>query len=1232
MLTLAKLHSESVAYYESTVDNGGGVESYYSEDGRQPARAWVVSVLADAEPVLERIYGVKSGQVVVGKDVSRWFYHGEAPGGERLGRAPGSRGLPGYDVTLCAPKSVSVLWGLSDDARVRAAVDTAHEKAVVTALRYVELHAGYTRRADPINPKRMIVEGLFGLSGVRYEHRTSRAGDPHVHSHVLVNNKQRSVDGKFRTIDGVSLYHEARAAGMVYQAQLRAELSASLGVEWGEVTNGCAEIVGLDDAEVLDGFSTRRREIDAWREAHGIGSDGERNPVVDAALSRVGQKKTRQTKDVDTPIEQLREQWVASPAGRKAKRFIDRVSVDSAHSQDAEMPTVAQVVDAVIAERSTFTRADLCEAAAALVPSGVAGEVLYDRLEDLVDEVMATGAAWSVTPEKDRDVDLRMREGSQRFTAEPVVEEVNRGIDLATAEVHRGVDASMIQPIEGRLSVDQARAMRTVVASEFLASVVVAPAGAGKTSSLKAARRAWEMAGKTVVGLAPTGKAADVMVGEAVAHESSTIARVLHHTDGMSAAEIAAHVGWGDDTVVVVDEAGMVGNHDAVRILEVASAAGARVVFVGDPHQYSPVKARSGLLGTLAYELPDAVELTEVFRQHDPVERRVSKWLRDGDQALVEQAARWYADQGRLHAGSITAMLGDAMAGWKADVGSGVDAVLVAGDRDTVDALNRAAQKHLVDTGVVNVRGRCVRLNAGGVNQHGGVGDVVLTRQNDYGLVTTTGVPVRNGQRWIIESIDRRGDVHLRRVGDDQSTVVVPAEYLSEHGQLGYATTGHAAQGMTVDVARVVADAGRVDRAGVYVPMTRGRTNNELYLVERDPMDVDTAHGTTRRGGSYRASVDDSRELLVAACYRQRTDVAPHQLWRDAYREWSLERMSTATLVQSDPFAGTRMAEVMQHRHHMRVERMQRWADTQDHPLVRDKDARPLWVLSNTQLMWGIRKPNEVAAALDHARSELTKAEDINQRWDQVDVLDHQLGQLRGRRDSLRRQAGEVFREREALRQQEASRGVWSKMFGSSQRERQIEQFTQQLRMIDGEQGQVAGQITQVEQDCRKLRYKLGDTRKDVGVVARRVELLEALADPSVAQAERRDRVRAGNAGTLEAERQEAAGVFADLEATGVWGDMTTRHSGGYVVPSQAPAGYDVMPMGTRRQRPKSQQFSWAPDSYRELMQQTFPVPVEEYLKTLENGGGSQPEKPFSSGMGTPGFDMGSGTDNGLDM
>src|SRR5699024_5886228 len=197
------------------------------------------------------------------------------------------------------------------------------------------------------------------------------------------------------------------------------------------------------------------------------------------------------------------------------------------------------------------------EKTAELMAVGIVTDEIVGQVEAIVDRIIATELAWSVNPDMARSHSLTAREGSQRFTAEAVVEEVNDGIDLATARVNRGVDASSIRPIKDTLSVDQARAMRAVVDSHYQASVVVAPAGAGKTSSLKAARQAWERAGKTVVGLAPTGKAADVMVREDVAHTSATIAKALVGTREMTPEQIALKLGWDASTVVVVDEAGM---------------------------------------------------------------------------------------------------------------------------------------------------------------------------------------------------------------------------------------------------------------------------------------------------------------------------------------------------------------------------------------------------------------------------------------------------------------------------------------------------------------------------------------------------------------------------------------------------------------------------------------------------------------------------------------------------
>jgi len=289
--------------------------------------------------------------------VREWFNKAIAPSGVKLGRAPKGSGVPGFDLTFCAPKSVSMLWGLTDDAAVRRAVDDAHAEAVGKALSYLSEHAGYTRRADEDDPSLMIVDHVEALSGVKYEHRTSRAGDPHVHSHVLLANKQLCPDGKWRTLDGVSLYHEARAAGMVYQAILRERLAASLGVEWGETVNGCAEMRGLEDRTLIEVFSTRAREIDQWRAVNGLDANMQ--------MARIGQKKTRQTKDLDTTLDELETNWRQCQAGHKVREIIADVSplsepAERTHERP-ELPTIADIIEAVTEERSTFTRADVVE-------------------------------------------------------------------------------------------------------------------------------------------------------------------------------------------------------------------------------------------------------------------------------------------------------------------------------------------------------------------------------------------------------------------------------------------------------------------------------------------------------------------------------------------------------------------------------------------------------------------------------------------------------------------------------------------------------------------------------------------------------------------------------------------------------------------------------------------------------------------------------------------------------
>ena len=144
--------------------------------------------------------------------------------------------------------------GATDDVEVRSSVDGAHQRAVSTALSYLSEHAGYTRRAGR---ELMIIDRVEAISGVKYEYRMSSAREPHVQLHMLLSNKQLCRDGNWRTLDWVSLYHEARAVGTIYQAVLREELSRQLGVEWSETVNGRAEILGLNGRQMIEEFSTR---------------------------------------------------------------------------------------------------------------------------------------------------------------------------------------------------------------------------------------------------------------------------------------------------------------------------------------------------------------------------------------------------------------------------------------------------------------------------------------------------------------------------------------------------------------------------------------------------------------------------------------------------------------------------------------------------------------------------------------------------------------------------------------------------------------------------------------------------------------------------------------------------------------------------------------------------------------------------------------------------------------
>src|SRR3954447_1911053 len=299
MLSLGKLAAGPGAgrYYEEAVAQGR--EDYYAGEGEAPGR-WAGTGA--------RSLGLR-GAVADGQ-VGR-LLAGEDPGtGALLGRAIAEGGVAGFDLTFKAPKSVSILFG-TGEPELAAALRDCHDIAVADALGYLEREACRARRGhDGV----LQVQG-DGFVAAAFGHRTSRAGDPLLHTHVVVANRTRGPDGRWTALDARPLYRHAKTAGFVYQARLRHEVSERLGLEWGEVRKGSAELAGFS-RELVEHFSRRRAEIVEQLELHGTRS---------LAAGQAAALATRKGKDYGVPMERLREQW----RSRAAEHGLDRARCEA---------------------------------------------------------------------------------------------------------------------------------------------------------------------------------------------------------------------------------------------------------------------------------------------------------------------------------------------------------------------------------------------------------------------------------------------------------------------------------------------------------------------------------------------------------------------------------------------------------------------------------------------------------------------------------------------------------------------------------------------------------------------------------------------------------------------------------------------------------------------------------------------------------------------------------------
>lgn len=742
--------------------------------------------------------------------------------------------VAGYDLVFSPAKSISTLWALAP-MEVSEQIEAAHEKAWREVLGFLESEAAMTRTGK---------DGIFqvettGLVVTAFDHRTSRTGDPDLHTHMVVSNKVQGLDGKWRALDARVLHSLAVTASEMYNARVENNLRDSLGVAFEDVEREdkkrpVREIVGVDRA-LMRRFSQRRSQIDLRLAAliRQYRTDNGKDPsrAVQAKLAEQANLETREAKGVHHSLAELRAQWrktAHDELGRLVPDQMVKATAGQVQALDPRTPeeVAADVLEVVSRGRSTWNRWHVrSEVERQLRAHGTTGRTaLVAQVEKLA---LAPGASIRLTVNGVEPIPHRFRRsnGESMFRVHGAARYTTQGmLDAERSLVAAGKEHTLwAMPVPAAAVTDLNDGQRKLVdhftgATTRLA-VGVGPAGAGKTTAMRAVTQVWQAGGARVIGLAPSANAAQTL-SEEIGVEAHTIASLLRGR--LAGADI---VRPGD--MLLVDEAGTAGTRDLDDLRKLAQEKDAVLRLLGDPEQLSAVAA-GGALGLLVDKLP-TVTLTEIHRFHDPAEAAASLQLRLGN----TQALDFYRRLDRVHAGTVVDASDQAYTAWRADDDQGETSVMLAKRNDTVQELNERVQADRIADG--RVTDVSIHLRSG---QVAGIGEHILTRMNDSLIpVSVRGDRIRNGELWTVLAANSDNSLQVQRI-KGQAVATLPAEYVAKHVDLGYASTVNRAQGMTVDHGHVVVEQG-MTRQELYVAMTRGRESNDAYVPIEAHLDAD---------------------------------------------------------------------------------------------------------------------------------------------------------------------------------------------------------------------------------------------------------------------------------------------------------------------------------------------------------------------------------------------------------
>ena len=840
----------------------------------------VLVALRDAERRHRQTTGTlmsKQERAELVQDIGREFFieeHGVEPqsGREVVNWVNGLKNnvrqsVSGFDLTFSPAKSVSVAWALSDEKTAQR-IEALHHQAVKEAMAWAEDNALFTR----VGKQGREQVKTKGFVASEFKHYDTRAGDPDLHSHVLVSNKVQTEDGRWLSIDGYTLMKYHQSISHRYDSILNTLLSNEMGYTFTACDHGVNkeptwEIDGISQS-LMESFSKRRRGaqpvykrlVEEFVAARGATP----NSVEVGRLWQQAILETRDAKREPESLAELRAGWrkevSARENGAEELAAIDQLVAEDArdkrpvfHAEEHLPSLIDEVLDTVVRRRSYFRASHVATAAGGklqgyrfaslaerdLIHATVVEAIVRDKAISLNDfDVLELPEALKNTAGKARDT----RADSELYTTQDILDTEDKALGALnepvaafapSAAIDRALDEHEAEA-GFRLNAGQESMARYLLTCGTLAATGVGPAGTGKTASMRLVANVWANEGRNVIGLAPSAQAAEVLSKD-LGFDAFTIDKLTytwrgnHPTKpGHSLKDLPVSINAGD--MIIVDEAGMASTPNIGSLLEIAEEAGAVVRFIGDHKQLGAVE-NGGLFGAMvnASGRTDN-QLSEVVRFGGDSEQSANSLrLREGDSSTFD----FYVNRGWVNGGARSDMLDKAAADYLADISSGKSSLLIAATNRDVAELNETIRAHYIANGEVDTTVEA-QLSRG---EKAGVGDTILARKNQtfYDDETATSTRINNGTLMTVTAIAENGSITARNAATGEE-LCPPADYVHDNVQLGYAATVHRAQGSTVDCTRAVIDH-HVDRAGLYVALTRGKIANHIYAVTEHQLD-----------------------------------------------------------------------------------------------------------------------------------------------------------------------------------------------------------------------------------------------------------------------------------------------------------------------------------------------------------------------------------------------------------